>query len=239
MSMNILVGHAADRQRWGLGPDRVVLLRAVSAKGAVDRMADLRLNQPSQDVEMAFAEPGSYVVAFQSRPAMSDLPALRFNTYLKDEGLTPAMALREQTGKSQSPGRETYSRRAKALVQVGPIDIKAQSHVTKAVGLSLEILPEKSPYALAPGEDLPVRILFEGKPLAGALVKLTNLDFDARPIATHISDADGRTRFTVPRSGSWLLNVIWTKPITGNPDADFETTFSSLTFGYPRTGAGA
>jgi hypothetical protein len=29
-----------------------------------------------------------------------------------------------------------------------------------------------------------------------------------------------------------LVNVIWTKPIA-HPEADFQTTFSSLTFGYP------
>ena len=51
-------------------------------------------------------------------------------------------------------------------------------------------------------------------------------------IAMHLSDAAGRASFAVPRTGTWLINVIWTKPIKGNPKADFDTTFSSLTFGY-------
>jgi uncharacterized GH25 family protein len=85
---------------------------------------------------------------------------------------------------------------------------------------------------LAPTEELPVHVFYEGRPLAGALVKLTNLEFDVRPVAMRLSDAQGRASFSFPRTGTWLINVIWTKPISGNPNADFDTTFSSLTFGY-------
>ncbi len=93
-------------------------------------------------------------------------------------------------------------------------------------------MPERDPYRLKPGQTLPVRIVYEGRPLAGALVKLTNLDFDTRPVEMHLSDRAGRAAFSVPHHGAWLINVIWTKPIRDNPKADFDTTFSSLTFGY-------
>ncbi len=36
----------------------------------------------------------------------------------------------------------------------------------------------------------------------------------------------------VPPVGEWLVNVIWSEPVTGDPKADFDTTFSSLTFGF-------
>ena len=78
-------------------------------------------------------------------------------------------------------------------------------------------------------------MLYQGRRLAGALVKLTSLEFDARPVEMHLSDAQGRASFRVPHNGEWLINVIWTQPLRGNPRADFETTFSSLTFGYPAT----
>lgn len=35
------------------------------------------------------------------------------------------------------------------------------------------------------------------------------------------------------RSGTWLLNVVWTQPAAVPADVDFDTTFSSLTFGFP------
>ena len=38
------------------------------------------------------------------------------------------------------------------------------------LGLTLELIPERSPYALRVGDELPVVLRYEGKPLAGALV---------------------------------------------------------------------
>ena len=70
-------------------------------------------------------------------------------------------------------------------------------------------------------------------PLAGALVKLTDLNNDATPFAVHVTDHDGRANFTMPNAGSWLLNVIWTKVLPRSEETDFETVFSSLSFGFP------
>jgi hypothetical protein len=41
----------------------------------------------------------------------------------------------------------------------------------------------------------------------------------------------------VPPGGKWLLNVIWTQIAPASSDADFETTFSSLSFGYTHSSA--
>lgn len=232
----ILVGHGVDRAPWGVKADRVVMLRDIGPTGVVDHLATLQGRAVAEIPAISFATTGAHIVALQSNHAVSNLPAARFNAYLKEEGLTPALALRNRMGRASTAGREIYSRRAKALVQVGPL-AGPQPHVTRPIGLTLEIVPERNPYALRPGERLPVRVIFEGRPLAGALVKLTNLDADQKPLATAITDRSGRTAFAVPRAGSWLLNVVWTKPIEGDPRADFDTTFSSLTFGYPAKAA--
>ena len=208
------------RQRWAVDLNRVVFLRSFGPDGSQDHRAELR-EGGGVDGVLNFSRPGTYVVAMQTTPAESDLPALRYNSYATEEGLTPALLLRQRTGRADSNGREIYSRRVKALVQVGRA-AGPQPQVTRPIGLSLEIVPERDPY----------RVLYEGRPLAGALVKLTNLDFDTRPVEMHRSDRAGRAAFSVPNHGAWLINVIWTKPIRGNPKADFDTTFSSLTFGY-------
>lgn len=228
------VGHGPDRQRWAVDISRVAALRSVGPKGAVDQKAALKPGALAQDVPLRLVGDGTHVIVLQSLYAQSELPAQRFNDYLKQEGLTPAIEARQKAGTTMTLGREIYSRRAKALVEVGPLTSVRQTHVTRPVGLSLEIVPELNPYDLKRSDSLPVRVIFEGRPLAGALVKLTNLDFDSRPVESHLTDASGRAVFQAPRTGVWLLNVVWTKPIKGNPKAEFETTFSSLTFGYPR-----
>ncbi len=53
-------------------------------------------------------------------------------------------------------------------------------------------------------------------------------------MATAITDREGRATFRVPATGNWLVNVLWSEPVRGDPDVQFDTTFSSLTFGYDR-----
>ena len=231
---SILVGHGKDRENWGVRSDRILLLRSIGPDGRItDLMPLIRPNSAAPSLNLRFPKPGTHLIAMQSNHAQSELPGARFNEYLKEEGLTPAILHRQRTGANAKPGREVYSRRAKSLVQIGRLDPKAGSPAIRRLGLSLEIIPESDPYRLGQGQNLPVRIFFEGRPLPGALVKLTNLDADAKPVAMKLSDGAGRVRFNVPRKGKWLLNVVWTKPIAGNSRADYETTFSSLTFGYP------
>ncbi|HEX4340615.1 MAG TPA: hypothetical protein VH062_32125 [Polyangiaceae bacterium] len=69
--------------------------------------------------------------------------------------------------------------------------------------------------------------------MMGALVKLTNLEHDSSPLEVMLTDHDGRASFTMPSSGRWLLNVIWTRPLPASEETDFETVFSSLSFGFP------
>jgi uncharacterized GH25 family protein len=130
-------------------------------------------------------------------------------------------------------GSENYSRCAKSIVQVGPPGAESQAQVIKSVGLPLEIVPEQSPYSEPTPASLPVRVIYEGHALAGALVKLTNLDHDEVPFEMHLTDQEGRASFAMPHSGSWLLNVIWTKVLPSSRETDFETVFSSLSFGFP------
>jgi len=232
-TVSIQVGHGALRQPSPLTLDRITLLRTTGPKGAVDQKRTLQPGAGVFNSPMSFGGPGTYVVALETNHASSVLPAIRFNDYLKFEGLTPALNLRALTKTADAPGREIYSRRAKAIVQIGPPNPKAQSQVTRPLGMTLEIVPEKNPYTLGLNEPMPVRILYKGHPLAGALVMLTNLEFDGHPLETHLSDAAGRALFHFPHTGAWLINVLWTEPLRGGEGADYDTTFSSLTFGYP------
>ena len=178
------------------------------------------------------ASRGTYLIVLETdNRAESHLPAIRFNDYLKVEGLTPALMLRTRTGRTAADGAENYSRHAKTIVQVGSVDSRGQARIVRPAGLKLEIVPEVSPATIGPGGTLPLRIFYQGVPLPGALVKLNDLDHDAQPIAMRRSDAQGRVAFASPGKGNWQINVIWTRPLPNTSLADFDTSFSSLSFG--------
>lgn len=238
--MSVQVGHGANRERWVADVRRRVLsLRSIGPGGQVtDRLPAILASGSTRDTPLTFDAPGPHLLVIETSHATSTLLGPRFEEYLAEEGLTEIQALRRRLNQTVEPGREIYSRRAKTLIQVGPYFAGADSHVTRPLGLTLELTPERNPYRLRPGQSLPVRVDYQGRPLAGATIKLYDLDADARPVATQRSDRHGRVRFTLPRPGGrWLLSAIWSRPITGDPRGDYDTTFSSLAFGWPAPAA--
>lgn len=230
--MTLQVGTGTERQRSQLPPRRVLRFDATARAGEIqDLRPTLTLGAPGADGALSFARPGAYVVTLRSdAAAQSHLSAARFNAYAEEEGLTPALETRAERGVQAIDASERYSRQTKVLVQVGEGGDPAV--VTRPVGLDLEIVPEVSPYASPRPAVLPVRVLYEGRPLAGALVKLTDLAHDAAPREQHRTDGEGRAGFAMPSGGAWMMDVVWTKPLA-DEGVDFETVFSSLSFGFP------
>jgi uncharacterized GH25 family protein len=173
--------------------------------------------------------PGIVVVGYRSLPQPVELPAVDFERYLATEGLEAVIRTRAARGQSAAPGREIYSRAAKALLAVG--DGRPGSGHDRVLGFTLELIPERSPYALGVGEALPVVLRYEGRPLAGALVMA--LHGSGEKMASIRSDAAGRVRVPLSRGGAWLVKAVHMVPAPAGTDADWESIWASLTFELP------
>jgi uncharacterized GH25 family protein len=169
---------------------------------------------------------GLLVVGYHSHPSSVELPAEKFNQYLKDEGLDSIAALRASRGRTGAPAREMFTRCAKSLVLSGPPDVTQRDH---ALGFTLELVAERNPYALAAGQDLPVRLTYENRPLAGALVVAMNQSNPAERQAIR-TDKDGRARFRVSRSGMWLIKAVHMIEAPAGSKTDWASYWASLTF---------
>lgn len=231
LQLVLLIGHGQDRQRWQTDPRRILRFESVSDISAADHLTEISTLPTEADHPLALSGAGTHVLLFESAPARSDLPAERFEAYIAEEGLTPAQEARRRDNATATPGHEYYSRRAKALVQIGAHAQRDAAHVTLPYGQTLELVTAVNPYALAPGEPLPVRVFYEGQLLPGALVKLWDLNGDATPLATARTDENGQVIFQRPSAPEAQLGVIWTRPLASDSWAQFETTFASLTFG--------
>ena len=231
-TMTIQVGHGVNRQKSLITADRVTRFDSFSTGSHLDRRPELKLGDANVDTTLHFPRTGLQLLVFETNGTYSDLPDIRFNDYITFEGMTPALDLRHNTNTTATDGKEVYSRRAKALIQVGPYNKSDDAVATRPIGMSLEIVPLANPYAPGFTGKLPVRIYYYGKALPGATVMMNNLQFDDRPTEIVKSDAAGNATMTIPRLGEWQVNVVWTRPIANDPKADYETMFSSLTFGY-------
>ena len=237
LSIGFMIGHANEVEPWNLTWERLASLRSYGPNGVTDHQASVTptTKVAAGGAQIALQGEGTHAVVMESYHSTSTLEATKFNDYIKLEGLTAAIDRRAATGATGKPGRELYSRRAKALVQVGG---RVTDLPLRPIGLTLEIVPERNPYAPATTTKFPVRVLFQGRPLVGALIDLTALGTGTEPTQPQRTDAAGRATFDIPRTGNWKINTIWARPVDGRPETDFDTVFASLTFGYP-TGARA
>jgi len=170
-------------------------------------------------------QPGLYVLAYRSSRSPIELEAEKFEKYLADEGLEQVSKERARRGESGKPGKEVYSRCAKALVVAGGGPIAG---FDRALGLTLEIVPIRAP---AIGE-FPVALLYEGKPLAGALVVAMNKADPAAKISAR-SDRKGHVVLKLSRAGVWLVKAVHMIPAPADTGADWESLWASLTFEIP------
>lgn len=177
----------------------------------------------------AFTEPGNHILIFRSNHAFVELEAEKFESYLREKGLEGIITQRAERNASNKPGREAYSRCAKALVQArgdGPVPSEKPD---RAVGLPLEIVALSDVHL--PGaatQPLTFQLLHDGKPLASALV-LAQRRGDKVHSNTR-TDADGRVTLTLEQPGVWLVAAVHMTPAPDNLGADWESLWASLTF---------
>jgi uncharacterized GH25 family protein len=93
-------------------------------------------------------------------------------------------------------------------------------------------VPLVNPLDLAAPAKLPVRVLFQGRPLQGALVGClprTAPDAEVR-LRT---DAKGRVEFEPRQGGVHLLRVVWMERAAEGAPHDWESWWASLTCELP------
>ena len=127
-------------------------------------------------------------------------------------------------GRSKVPGAiestETF-KYSLAIYQPG-------AKLPKLDQIKLLILPEVDPLTVGPGNQLPVRVLLDGKPVAG--VKLIG-DYRSAPnTLTTETDADGRAKVLVRNEGLNVIAAQMEVPLKDNPDVATRGLFTSLTF---------
>lgn len=172
------------------------------------------------------ATPGLLIAGYSSNPSAVELEADKFTQYLKDEGLEAIVALRAARNQTGAKAHELFSRCAKSLLFSGsPVETQKD----RALGFTLEIVAERNPYALRAGEDFPVRLTYENKPLAGALVIAMNRLNPSEKLTAR-TGKDGRVRFQLKPGGMWLIKAVHMVPAPAGTNAEWASYWASLTF---------
>lgn len=92
-------------------------------------------------------------------------------------------------------------------------------------GAPLEIVPLKDPFALKPGDKLPIRVIYNGAPAQDVTIER---DFDGSK--TYSTNKKGVAYIPMDGDGLKYLEASLTRPIQGDPDADNIYYTATLTF---------
>jgi uncharacterized GH25 family protein len=184
---------------------------------------------PGDSLNISVIDEGTAMLAFHSKVATRELNATEFEHYLAENRLTDIIEERKAAGASTKLGRENYQRCAKTIFQVGT---KTDKTYSKKTGLPIDIIPADNPYSLTKDGDFKVKILFKGKPLRYAPVKVWHRLNEKISIHTLDTDEEGEVTFFISSLGEWMVTSIMIEPLKGNVKADWQTYHGSLTWGY-------
>lgn len=201
--------------------DRTAALLHFSAAGREDWTSRI---DGRPELPLGFGQPGTHVVAYDSRASLITLPAREFDDYLREEGLESVRAERARLGEAAKPGRERYLRCNKTIVSVGG---RRDATATQRTGQPLEIVPASDPTA---GGAVRFVVWLGGQPLAGAKIRAWHRQGGELKTLDGLTAADGSVQYTLVTPGEWMLSTVHMARLTGDAEADWESHWGNLTF---------
>ena len=233
INIRFFVGENFEGENWKGNKEKVQSLKLYFGDVS-DDLSEYIGKEAGDSLELTMLDEGTNLVTFNSSNSYIELDGIKFNEYLKEDGLTDVIEYRQQKKETDSAGREYYQRCSKTLIQVGKLKDKTFSLATD---LPLDIIPLLNPYSLKNIDSLRMKILFEGIPLVNALVKTWHRLNNKTTKAEFISDDNGEIKFPVSVSGKWMVNVV--KMVRREKDpksiaiaAGWQSYWGSLTWGY-------
>jgi uncharacterized GH25 family protein len=224
VTLELTSGMAFPAPETAIKPDRIARA-AVRLAGETADLKDRRSAAKFLQLTTKPVKPGIATLWVELAPKSIDLTPDQVKEYLDEIGASDA--LRREWAAMPEPRRwrELYSKHAKAYVRVGqPAEDRSWA---EPAGMALEIVPEKDPTALRPGDELPVRVLRSGQPVAAFAVGLVGPGNAQGVLET--TDSQGRATFAIAHAGRWLLRATDVRRST-KPEADWESDFATLTF---------
>jgi nickel transport protein len=218
----VLINYGHPNDRPPSAADKVLDLVAVGSNGNISLLAGLAPALVN----------GIYVV--ESRPFTDDGHVLLGARYDNGFWIKTAEGLYRNATRRLAPGATDSlwsSKFAKALT--GP-----QAPWQMVLGHDLEIVPLSDPAAVKPGQDLRLRVLFQGKPLAGAEVERGDgtTPVAEKDIPRFPTDAEGVASVPITNSGPHLLVIDHTVKPSATPDqADSDLFTATLWFNVAGT----
>jgi uncharacterized GH25 family protein len=199
--------------------------------------------------EISAVDPdGEIVELARKSPSLFQLKIDKPGVYLVTAGSTPGIFTTTPEGRKWANKKEVqhplkctaYHIIAKTLILAG----KDDRNISTPTSQPLEVIFLKDPSNLKKGDSLPIRVLFEGKPLAGISLNAKYAGYDKEasgdghghgpsekhyPVET-ITDNQGEAAFTPETSGHWIILLSHRTPYPDTGTCDEYMFNAAFTF---------
>jgi uncharacterized GH25 family protein len=176
---------------------------------------------------------GTAVFGISTLPRINEYTPAIFEENMTHEGLLDVLAERKKSGVDAYPVKKKYSKHVKAIFQIGD---KLSEDYKTVLGYPIEFIPMTNPYSITVGDELSMKLLINGKPMAGIMVYASFNDRhgyakDGTPLDTFKvrTNSDGVVKIKISDAGHWYFRTVY---LIENPeeDADYLSNSASLTF---------
>ncbi len=224
----MFVGENYEGERWGGGSRRVEVLKTRTDKKWLP-LAIIQSDSSIQIPDYQIAEAGTHVFTLATNRTFIELEPAKFEEYLKEDGLTNALEYRKKNNEQQRNGRELYRRCAKTIIQVG---LKIDETATMRSDLMLDIKPTQNPYSLPKNQPLTCQFRYNDANMTNILVRCWRRVEGKTEIEFCTTDKQGFATFLLPKKGTgvYMVSTVTMQRLTDNPQADWQSTWGSLTF---------
>lgn len=220
------VGENFLGENWKLKKERLIRLESHHQKG-FDNVITSAVEGETDQLSISLKSEGGNVIVMETNTAFIELEAEKFNEYLKEDGLDDAFNARAKNDALDVMGKEFYSRHTKLIVQTGK---KTDDTWKKTFNMPIEIVPEQNPATLKTGSKVSFKVLYQGKPLFGAKVRVWNRYKNRTTMQPIYSQQDGGIEAHISNPGAWMVSVVNMVP-SDDPKADWRSYWGSLVFG--------
>lgn len=176
---------------------------------------------------------GTGVIGISTLPRTNNFTPERFIDNMKHEGLLEVLEARKKSGEDKKPVDKKYSNHVKAIFQIG--NHLSEDYKT-VLGYPIEFIPKTNPYALEVGDEFTVKLLIDGKPVAGVKVYASYNDKfgnakDGTPLDIYqlTTNKMGEVTAKITNAGHWYFRTVHLVKST-EKDADYISISANLTF---------
>lgn len=186
-----------------------------------------RAEEKMSVMELQTGAPGTYVIGISTKTRENTRTGAEFNKFLEDDGMPDVLAARRKNNELDKGATQRYSKYVRAIFQVG--DTLSDDY-KKSLNHPIELIPQKNPYSLNPGDSVSVLCVLNGKPLANQFV---TAGWEAKDGTLHSvnarADSKGVARFKLASTGKWFVKTIHMEKVS-QPGLDYESKWATLTF---------